>query len=99
VNTQTPQNESEKLIAPNIVGIDAYRTRQAIRRAALSVAGLDDRDVMTVRDLAHYLGLSLNTTYAYLADGTIPGHRIGRRWVISRARITAWLDASSGGPC
>jgi excisionase family DNA binding protein len=55
--------------------------------------------VMSVRDLAHYLGLSLNTTYAYLADGTIPGHRIGRRWVISRARITAWLEASSGGAC
>jgi excisionase family DNA binding protein len=99
VNTQTPQNESHKSTAASVVGIDAYRTRQAIRRAALSVAGLDDRDVMSVRDLAHYLGLSLNTTYAYLADGTIPGHRIGRRWVISRARITAWLEASSGGAC
>jgi excisionase family DNA binding protein len=99
VNTQTPQNESQKRTAPNVVGIDAYRTRQAIRRAALSVAGLDDRNVMSVRDLAHYLGLSLNTTYAYLADGTIPGHRIGRRWVISRARIIAWLAASSGGTC
>jgi excisionase family DNA binding protein len=90
----TPSSSTE---FGNVVGLDAYRARQAARRAALAVAGFDDRDVMTVRDLAHYLSLSLNTTYAYLADGTIPGRRVGRRWIISRARIEAWLEANTDG--
>jgi len=48
--------------------------------------------VLTVAETAAYLRLSLNTTYAYLANGTIPGERVGRRWVILRARIDAWLS-------
>jgi excisionase family DNA binding protein len=27
-----------------------------------------------------------------LRDGTIPAERVGRRWVISRRRLHAWLD-------
>jgi excisionase family DNA binding protein len=48
-------------------------------------------DVLTVAETARLLRLSLNTTYAYLADGVIPGQRVGRRWIISRARLDAWL--------
>jgi excisionase family DNA binding protein len=49
------------------------------------------RDVLTVAETARLLRLSINTTYAYLADRAIPGQRIGRRWIISRARLDAWL--------
>jgi excisionase family DNA binding protein len=48
-------------------------------------------DVLTVAETARLLRLSVNTTYAYLADGVIPGQRVGRRWIISRARLDAWL--------
>jgi excisionase family DNA binding protein len=51
-------------------------------------------EVLTVAETAAYLRLSLNTTYAYLADGTIPGERVGRRWIILRARLDAWLSGS-----
>lgn len=48
-------------------------------------------DVLTVAETALALRLSVNTVYAYLADGTIPGKRVGRRWIISAARLEAWL--------
>jgi excisionase family DNA binding protein len=58
-------------------------------------ARVQARDIITVPELAAYLSLGLNTTYACLRDGTIPGTRVGRRWIISRKRIAAWLDAST----
>ena len=46
----------------------------------------------TVEEVAQLLNLSRGITYASLRDGTIPAERIGRRWVISRRRLHAWLD-------
>jgi len=48
--------------------------------------------VLTVAETAAYLRLSVNTTYTYLAEGTIPGERVGRRWIVLRARLDAWLS-------
>jgi len=54
--------------------------------------------VLTVPELAAYLRLSLATTYIYLRDGTIPvGERIGRRWIVPRARLDAWLSGQREG--
>jgi excisionase family DNA binding protein len=46
----------------------------------------------TVDEVAQLLNLSRGITYASLRDGTIPAERVGRRWVISRRRLHAWLD-------
>jgi excisionase family DNA binding protein len=46
----------------------------------------------TVEEVAELLSLSRGITYASLRDGTIPAERVGRRWVISRRRLHAWLD-------
>ncbi len=46
----------------------------------------------TVEEVAELLSLSRGTTYASLRDGTIPAERVGKRWVISRRRLHAWLD-------
>lgn len=48
----------------------------------------------TVEEVAELLDLSRGITYASLKDGTIPAERVGRRWVISRRRLHAWLDGS-----
>jgi excisionase family DNA binding protein len=50
----------------------------------------------TVDELAELLALSRGLTYASLRDGTIPAERVGRRWVISRRRVQAWLDGQIG---
>jgi excisionase family DNA binding protein len=46
----------------------------------------------TVDEVAHLLALSRGVTYQYVRDGTIPAERIGRRWLIPRKRLHAWLD-------
>jgi excisionase family DNA binding protein len=50
----------------------------------------------TVDELAGLLDLSRGLTYASLRDGTIPAERVGKRWVISRRRVRAWLDGQPG---
>lgn len=51
----------------------------------------DTADVLSVVETARRLGLSVNTTYVYLAAGTIPGRKVGRRWIVPRARLETWL--------
>jgi len=48
----------------------------------------------TVEEVAELLSLSRGITYASLRDGTIPAERVGKRWVISRRRLHAWLDGT-----
>lgn len=75
----------------NVVSLDpSSRHRRLPARAAPT------SDVLSVAETARVLGLSVNTTYAYLADGTIPGRRVGRRWIVSRVRLDAWLAADEG---
>lgn len=66
---------------PTVVPLDSARARRPRPPA----------DVLTVAETARLLRLSLNTTYAYLADGLIPGQKVGRRWIVSRVRLDAWL--------
>jgi excisionase family DNA binding protein len=63
--------------------ITTFKTRAVIDTVRLTY---------TVEEVAHLLNLSRGITYASLRDGTIPAERVGRRWVISRRRLHAWLD-------
>jgi excisionase family DNA binding protein len=76
----------------NVVSLDP-----SARRRRLPARAAPTSDVLTVAETARVLGLSVNTTYAYLADGTIPGRRVGRRWIVSRARLDAWLSSNEDG--
>jgi excisionase family DNA binding protein len=76
----------------NVVQLDP-----ATRRRRLPGQGGSAADVLSVAEAARYLGLSVNTTYAHLANGTIPGRRVGRRWLVSRAGLDAWLGGASHG--
>jgi excisionase family DNA binding protein len=49
---------------------------------------LDYRDPDWVADR---LGLDKNTVYKFLQDGTIPAIQLGRKWLVSEARLAAWL--------
>ncbi|GAA2538863.1 helix-turn-helix domain-containing protein [Pseudonocardia hydrocarbonoxydans] len=46
----------------------------------------------TVDEVAYLLNLSRGVAYQYVRDGVIPAERIGRRWLIPRKRLHAWLD-------
>lgn len=55
------------------------------------------RAVYTVTEVAQLLSLSRGSAYELVRDGTIPAHRLGRRWVIPKGRFHAWLDGQGGG--
>jgi excisionase family DNA binding protein len=50
---------------------------------------------MTVDELAEELGMSRKATYLHLANGLLPHHRIGRRYLIPRRAVLAWLDSAA----
>jgi excisionase family DNA binding protein len=49
----------------------------------------------TVDEVAQLLNLSRGVTYQYVRDGVIPAERVGRRWLIPRKRLHAWLDGQA----
>lgn len=51
--------------------------------------------VYTVEQAAELLGVARSTAYELVRDAVIPARRLGGRWVISRARFHAWLDADT----
>jgi excisionase family DNA binding protein len=51
----------------------------------------------TVEQAACLLGVSMGVAYQLVRDGVIPAHRIGRRWLIPRKALHAWLDNAPVG--
>lgn len=52
----------------------------------------DEPTFPSVRALAKELNIGYQTCYAGLRDKTIPGIRIGKRWILPRAAIAKWLE-------
>jgi excisionase family DNA binding protein len=50
-----------------------------------------------VEELARLLGVSKTAIYAGLKSGVIPGIRLGKRWLLSRAAIGEWLKGRPAG--
>ena len=60
-----------------------------------TVPAVEPPEVMTVREVAAFLRLDRKTVYDAAARGELPARRVGRRLVVSRAALVAWL--ASGG--
>ncbi|GIV18496.1 MAG: hypothetical protein KatS3mg023_0247 [Armatimonadota bacterium] len=62
-------------------------------------------EVMSVRELADYLRLSVHTVYRLAEQGKLPGRKVGKHWRFHRDVIVAWLatyreeDALFGASC
>ena len=54
------------------------------------------REVMDIRQAAHYLGISADSLYRYAATGFIPAFRLGNRWRFRKSRLDEWMDRSAG---
>ncbi len=51
----------------------------------------DRADVCTVADVARWLGVNKKTVYDAVNRRELPSARLGRRVLLSRTAITAWL--------
>lgn len=56
----------------------------------------DIATLMTVPELAEYLGIGRNRAYSLLKDGTIKGFKIGCTWKVSKAAVDKYICKSSG---
>lgn len=56
-----------------------------------------ERDVLSVRDAARFLGVSLPLMYEACRTGQVPHQRLGRRILFSRAALLAWLARTNTG--
>ncbi len=61
-----------------------------------SLAQPEVREVMDIRQAAHYLGISADSLYRYASTGFIPAFRLGNRWRFRKSRLDEWMDRSSG---
>jgi len=48
-------------------------------------------EVMSVRELADYLCISVHTVYRLTEQGRLPGRKVGKHWRFHRDVIVGWL--------
>ena len=50
------------------------------------------RQIMTLREVAQYLGLHVMTVYKLTRGGQMPAAKIGGQWRFKRDVLDEWLD-------
>ncbi|MDO4298268.1 MAG: helix-turn-helix domain-containing protein [Lachnospiraceae bacterium] len=56
----------------------------------------DTSVLLTVTELAEYLGIGKNRAYDLLRDGNIKGFRIGCTWKVSKAAVLQYIKEQTG---
>jgi len=52
-----------------------------------------DLEVLTIRELAELLKINEKTAYKLVADGKIPGFKVGGSWRFERQEIVNWIKS------
>ena len=50
-----------------------------------------DERWLTVDDICKYLTISNETVYKWIEQRTMPGHRVGRRWMFKQSEVDEWV--------
>jgi len=50
------------------------------------------KEVMTIKDVAHFLDVHPMTVYKHVKGGKIPAFKVGANWRIRRNSIRKWID-------
>jgi len=48
--------------------------------------------IMTLKEVAHYLGLHVMTVYKLTREGRVPAAKIGGQWRFKRDVLDQWLE-------
>lgn len=54
-----------------------------------------DNEILTIREVAEYLKLAEKTVYRLVAEGKIPGFKVGGAWRFRKAEIEQWITHQS----
>ncbi len=52
-------------------------------------------DVLDVRGTADLLTVSVDTVYDLFAKGEMPGRKVGRKWITTKAAVLRWIENTS----
>lgn len=52
-------------------------------------------EVLDVRMAAALLTVSPDTVYELFARGELPGRKVGRKWITTKAAVLRWIESSS----
>lgn len=56
---------------------------------------IESDQVLTVREVSHYLKLGRSTVYRLAQGGRLPGRKVGGTWRFSRRNLDEWLAQRS----
>lgn len=56
----------------------------------------DEKELLTVEDLRRILSLGRDRCYALMHNSAFPSMRIGKRYLVQRKALDAWLDRYCG---
>ena len=48
-------------------------------------------EIMTLKEVAEYLKVAEKTAYRLVAEGKLPGFKVGGSWRFKRADIESWI--------
>jgi excisionase family DNA binding protein len=49
-------------------------------------------EVLDVQTTAQFLTVSTDTVYSLFQKGTLPGHKVGRKWLTTKTVVLRWLE-------
>ena len=55
-------------------------------------------DMMSLPQIAKYLGVAERTVYLWAQQGKVPAFKLGSSWRFKKAEIDAWIETTRTGP-
>jgi len=55
-------------------------------------------EVMNIRQVSQYLGVSPDTLYTYIHEEKVPAFKLGNRWKFKKSMLDAWMERKSHDP-
>jgi excisionase family DNA binding protein len=65
------------------------------RKRAIPNGSARSPDVLDVHAAAALLTISADTVYDLFNKGELPGRKVGRKWLTTRAAVLRWIEASA----
>jgi len=54
-------------------------------------------EILTLKDIAGYLKLTEKTAYRLVAEGKLPGFKVGGSWRFKQSDIEKWIEQNKTG--
>jgi len=70
-------------------------TDTTARKATKPPAAARVPEILDVGLAADFLTVSRDTVYRLFQTGELPGRKVGRKWVTTKAAVIRWLESSS----